>query len=146
MTCVNASQSAISRTDLLKRRDLTASIIGVFFAVYNELGHGFLEAIYELAMALALEQIGMTVERQKPIDVWFRGHRIGQYRADLVVDNTVLLELKAARNLDAAFEKQILNYLRGTDLEIGLLLNFGQRPEFRRFVFENSRKIRVHPR
>ena len=131
----------------LKHSELTEKIIGLFFDVYNELGHGFLEAVYAEAMALALGAAGLEVRREVEIPVWFRGKLIGDFRADLVVEEAVILELKAVRAIDQAFEKQLLNYLRATEFEIGLMLNFGQKPEFRRLVFENTRKkIRVHPR
>lgn len=136
----------VKPADFLKSRGLTEKIIGIFYEVYNELGFGFLEAVYEQAMSIALEQSGFKVQRQAPIPVWFRGCKIADYKADILVENEVLLELKAARSIDAAFEKQILNYLRATDVEVGLLLNFGHKPEFRRLVFENKRKIRVNPR
>ena len=131
----------------LKHHELTEKIIGVFYDVYNELGHGFLESVYEQALAFALVQAGMRVERQVPVSVWFRGQQIGDFRADLLVEGKVLLELKAARTIDQAHEKQLLNYLRATDIEVGLLLNFGVTPQFRRLVYENERKkIRVDPR
>lgn len=131
----------------LKHRELTEKIIGVFYDVYNELGHGFLETIYEQALAIALAQAGMKVERQVAVSVWFRSQQIGVFRADMRVDGKVLLELKAARTIDQAHEKQLLNYLRATDIEVGLLLNFGVKPQFRRLVYENERKkIRVDPR
>lgn len=131
----------------LQYRDLTDKIIGLFYDVYNELGHGFLESVYEHSMALALAQAGMIVESQVPVCVWFRGYRVGDFRADLLVENKILLELKAARSIDEAHEKQLLNYLRATDIEVGLLLNFGVKPQFRRLVYENERKkIRVDPR
>ena len=89
----------------------------------------------------------MKIERQVPVVVAFRGHQVGDFRADLLVEGKVLLELKAARAIDQAHEKQLLNYLRATDIEVGLLLNFGAKPQFRRLVYENDRKeIRVHPR
>ncbi len=136
-----------SGAESLKHRELTEKIIGAFYDVYNELGHGFLESVYEHALAIALVQAGMKVERQVPISVWFRGQQIGDFRADMVVDRNVLLELKAARTIEQAHEKQLLNYLRATDIEVGLLLNFGVKPEFRRLVYENERKkIRVDPR
>jgi len=106
-----------------------------------------LESVYEQALAIALAQAGMKVERQVAVAVWFRGQQIGDFRADMVVDRSVLLELKAARTIDQAHEKQLLNYLRATDIEVGLLLNFGVRAQFRRLVYENERKkIRVDPR
>ena len=128
-------------------RDLTDKIIGLFYDVYNELGHGFLESDYERSMALALIEAGSNVECQVPVCVWFRHQRVGDFRADLLVDGKVLLELKAARSIDEAHEKQLLHYLRATEIEVGLLLNFGIRPQFRRLVYENERKkIRVDPR
>jgi len=131
----------------LKHAELTEKIIGIFFDVYNELGHGFLESVYHNALYFALREALLEVECQVPIEVWYHGHQIGDFKVDMVVDNQVLLELKAARHIDLAHEKQILNYLRATQIEVGLLLNFGAKPEFRRFVFENERKeIRVNPR
>jgi GxxExxY protein len=98
-------------------------------------------------MAIALAEAGLGVQRQVPTPVWFRGRQIGDFRADILVDDLVLVELKAARGIDLAYEKQLLNYLRATEIEVGLLLNFGPKPEFRRFVFDNQRKqTRVHPR
>ena len=130
-----------------KHWDLCHDIVEVFYAVYNELGFGFFEAVYEEALALALIEGGFSVARQVPTPVWFRGRKIGDYKADLIVNNAVLLELKSVRSLDPAHEAQVLNYLRSTELEVALLLNFGPRPAFRRLVFENNRKaIRVHSR
>jgi GxxExxY protein len=133
--------------DPLQYRQLTEKILGIFYDVYNELGHGFLEQVYAHSMEHALTTAGLHVAREMPIAVWFRGFQVGDFKADLLVENKVLLELKAARTIDAAFEKQLLNYLRATEIETGLLLNFGNKPEFWRFAFENSRKrIRVYPR
>jgi len=130
-----------------KHWDLCHQIVGVFYAVYNELGHGFLEAVYEEALAIGLTEAGMHVVRQVETPIWFRGRTIGEYKADIVVNSEVLLELKAARVIDPAHEAQILNYLRATDIEVGLLLNFGPNLIFKRFVFENGNKgIRVHSR
>jgi len=132
--------------DLLQA-DLTEKIIGVFFDVYNELGHGFLESVYERALGIALAAAGIAVQHQVPISVWFLGQNVGDFKADMLAEKKVLLELKAARSIDLVHEKQLLNYLRATDVEVGLLLNFGLKPEFRRLVFENKRKqIRVDPR
>lgn len=130
-----------------KHWDLCHEIVGIFYAVYNELGHGFLEAVYEEALAIGLADAGMLASRQVPTPIWFRGRTIGEYKADLLVNNAVLIELKACKALDASHEAQILNYLRATDFEVGLLLNFGPKPQFKRFVFENTRKgIRVNSR
>ena len=131
----------------LKHGELTQRIIGMFYEVYNELGHGFLESVYEEGMAIALAQAGIRVERQYPLKVLFRGNVVGDFRADLIVERAVILELKAGSGIDGSHEAQLLNYLRATEIEVGLLLNFGPKPQFKRMVFENSRKqIRVHPR
>jgi GxxExxY protein len=120
--------------------DLTEKIIGVFYDVYKELGYGFLESVYEQAMFIALQERGLDVQRQVPVPVWFRGHRIGDFQADLVIARVVIVEMKAARNLDTPHEAQLLNYLRATEIELGLLLNFGPRPGIRRLAFSNERK------
>jgi GxxExxY protein len=131
----------------LKHEQLTEKIIGVFFDVYNELGYGFLESVYEESMGIALSDAGISIERQVPVPVWFRGREIGVFRADLLVDRKVLLELKSARSIESAHEAQLLHYLKATEVEIGLLLNFGHRAQFRRLIFDNPRKqIRENPR
>ncbi len=124
----------------LKHSELTERIIGVFYDVYNELGYGFLESTYAAAMTVALQQCGLAVAREVAVPVWFRGRKIGPYFADLMVERRVLLELKAARCIESAHEAQLLHYLRATDIEIGLLLNFGLQPQFRRLIFDNTRK------
>ncbi len=111
---------------------LTERIIGVFFEVYNELGAGFLEVVYRRAMALALHDAGLMVEAERAFDIRYRGVVIGHYRADLLVAGRVVVELKSAERLVAAHEAQLLNYLRVTGLPVGLLLNFGPKPEIRR--------------
>ena len=128
----------------LKHRELTETIIGVFYDVYNELGHGFLESVYEKAFEIALTLKGLDVLRQIEIPVWFRKQKVGDFVADVLINKCVLLELKAARTLDSAHEAQLLNYLRATEIEVGMLFNFGIKPEFRRLVFENSRKQVQH--
>ena len=127
---------------------LTEKVLGVYYDVYNEIGHGFLESVYNNCMFLALTKSGMAVRREVPVPVYFRGQDVGQFKADLVVEGCVLIELKAVHNLDRTHEAQVMNYLRATELEVGLLLNFGSpKPQFRRIVFENSsKKIRVYPR
>jgi GxxExxY protein len=130
----------------LKHFDLTEKIIGVFYDVYNELGHGFLESTYAEALVVALGQSGLSVAREVPVPVWFRGRKVGQYYADLVVEGLVLFELKAGRTLESTHEAQLLHYLCATEVEVGLLLNFGLRPQFRRLLFDNARKkIRENP-
>ena len=110
--------------------------------MFNELGSGFLESVYEAAMAIALTDSDLRFERQAPINVWFRGQQIGEFRADLVIEDAVIVELKAVQAIKPIHEAQILNYLRATDIEVGLLLNFGERPQFKRLAFDNSRKNR----
>ena len=130
----------------LKHGELTDRIIGIFYDVYNELGYGFLESVYEESLLIALREVGLTVDRQVPVPVWFRDHKVGDFRADLLVENRVLLELKSTRILESAHEAQLLHYLKSTEIEVGMLLNFGSRPQFRRLLFDNERKkIRVDP-
>ncbi|KQB37171.1 GxxExxY protein [Flavobacterium aquidurense] len=126
----------------LLHEELTDVIIKTFYEVYNELGYGFLERVYLNSLYLELKSRGLNVEGQRKIQVYYKGIEVGEYYADLIVENLVILELKAAESISPAFENQILNYLRGTNCEVGLLLNFGKKPEFRRKVFENSRKVR----
>ena len=128
---------------VLKHQELTAQIIRVFFEVYNELGFGFLESVYAEALASAFRQAGLTVEREMPLEVRFRGRVIGQFRADLMVGGAVLDETKACPSLHPAHNAQVLNYLRATVLEVGLLLNFGPRPGIKRLAFDNSRKVHL---
>jgi len=118
----------------------TEKIIGVFYDVYKELGYGFLESVYREAMRIALLQAGCAVETEIPINVSFRGTVVGVFRADLVVDRSILLELKTADELCKAHESQTLNYLRATTIEIALLLNFGPSPKVRRLVMRNAAK------
>ncbi len=124
----------------LLHQELTDKIIKTFYEVYNELGYGFLEKVYQNALFLELKNKGYKVEAQKKISVYYKGVEVGEYYADLIVEDLVILELKAADCIVKDFENQILNYLRGTDCEVGLLLNFGKKPEFKRKIFENNRK------
>ena len=114
--------------------------MGVFFEVYNELGHGFLESVYEAAFEVALVSNGMSVFRQIEVPVWFRGRKIGDFTADMLVEKSILLELKAGRSLDSGHEAQLLNYLRATEIEVGMLFSFGLKPEFKRLAYDNDRK------
>jgi GxxExxY protein len=130
-----------------KHKDITDKVIRVFYEVYNELGHGFLESVYERSLEIALTSLELKVCRQIQIPVWFRGKPVGDFTADMLIEECVLLELKAARALDSAHQAQLLNYLRATEIEVGLLLNFGLKPEFKRLIFDNPRKaIRGNPR
>ncbi|WP_240976641.1 GxxExxY protein [Flavobacterium rivulicola] len=129
----------------LLHKDLTDSVLKTFYEVYNELGYGFLEKVYHNALYIELKNKGLDVVSQKQIDVFYKGLKVGEYYADLIVENKVILELKAAEFVVEEFEIQLINYLRGTDCEVGLLLNFGKKPEFKRKIFENNRKIRKNP-
>jgi GxxExxY protein len=127
-------------TDRFKHKETTNIILKSFYEVYNELGDGFLESVYENALYIVLTGHGLCVERQKGINVFFRGTIIGDFKTDLIVDKKVIIELKAVRALDSADEAQLINYLKATNIEVGLLLNFGRKPEFKRFVYDNKRK------
>lgn len=125
---------------VLHHAELTEKIIGAFYGVYNELGPGFLESVYKRSMAIALSEIGLEIEVECPVPVSFRGQIVGDFRADITVENRVLLELKALKHIDTSNEGQILHYLRATQFEVGLLMNFGPKAEFRRFILENRNK------
>ena len=114
---------------------LSRRVIGAFYETYNELGHGFLESVYETALAIRLEESGFQIKRQVPIAVRFHRQVVGHFRADMLVDDRLLIEIKAAAQIAPAHEAQLINYLKATRISVGLLLNFGPRPEFRRRVF-----------
>lgn len=124
----------------LLHKELTEQIIKVFYDVYNELGYGFLEKVYQNSMYLELKERGFYVEANKQIKVYNKGTEVGLYYADLLVENKEILELKTSNAIIDEYENQIINYLKGTNIEVGLLLNFGVKPEFKRKVFNNSRK------
>lgn len=117
--------------------EITEKIIKAFYKVYNELGFGFLEKVYENALYLELEQMDLKCEKQKQIVVYYQDKVVGKYFADIIVENKVILELKAAESLREEHEFQLINYLKATDIEVGLLLNFGKKPHFKRKIFSN---------
>jgi len=123
-----------------KYNELTDKIIQAFYCVYNELGFGFLENVYQNALYFELLNKGFKVEPQKAIDVYYQTQLVGKYKADLVVNDLIILELKAVDYLVPEHELQLINYLKATDKEVGLLLNFGMKPEIRRKAFDNDRK------
>lgn len=123
----------------------TEKIIGAFFSVYNEMGSGFLEQVYENAMVLALRKLGLTVLQQAAVDVRYQNQVVGEYRVDLLVDARILVEIKATSSLASNHEAQLINYLKATGIPVGLLLNFGPRPQFKRRIYSEG-PIRVHPR
>jgi len=120
--------------------EITSIIIAAYYDVYNTLGYGFLEKVYENALILELQKRGLSVKQQMPIKVYYEGQVVGEYFADLLVNDLVILELKAAEQIIKAHEAQLTNYLKATDLEVGLILNFGPKAEFKRKIFSNNRK------
>ena len=120
--------------------EITSKILRAYFTVYNELGYGFSEKVYENAMCKEMHLLGLEFSKQLPIKVFYKGEIVGEFFADIVVNNTVIIELKACISLHEDHEHQLMNYLKATDAEVGLLLNFGKKPEFRRKVFSNREK------
>jgi len=123
-----------------KHTDITDKIISAFYTVYNTLGYGFLEKVYRNALTIEFRKLGLAVAPEAPIKVNYEGQVVGEYFADLLVADAVLVELKAARQLADQHEAQLLNYLKATPYEVGLLLNFGPKPEMRRKIYDNDRK------
>ncbi len=123
-----------------KHSEITELIIQAFYKVYNNLGYGFLERIYCRALAMELQALGLTVVEEARINVYYVGEIIGEYFADLLVADAVIVELKAVKKLVEDHEAQLLNYLKATRYEVGLLLNFGPKPEIKRKAFDNERK------
>lgn len=127
---------------MLKHAELTEIIIGAFYAVYNGLGYGFLEKVYENALAHELTKRGLRVKQQERILVHYDGRLVGDYYADILVEEKIILELKAAEELNEAFTAQLMmmNYLKATKCEVGYVLNFGPEPKYERRYFSNERK------
>ncbi|HVK96595.1 MAG TPA: GxxExxY protein [Flavisolibacter sp.] len=124
----------------MKHKEITEKIIAAFYKVYNTLGYGFLEKVYERAMLVELKEIGLLAESQRRILVYYFGNVVGDYTSDIVVENVVICELKAAECIVDEHEFQLINYLKATTIEVGLLLNFGKKPEIRRKIFDNDKK------
>jgi GxxExxY protein len=122
------------------QEEITGKIINAFYTVYNTLGYGFLEKVYENALKIELSRMDLKAESQKSIKVHYTGYEVGDYYADLIVNDLVILELKAAEALCEEHEAQLVNYLKATDIEVGLLLNFGKEAKFIRKVFTNKNK------
>ena len=127
----------------LLHRSITDAILKVYYDVYNELGYGFLEKVYQNAMYFELKSLGYKVEAQKQIKVYFKEQLVGEYFSDLLVEDKVIVELKATELLMNVHIAQIMNYLKATPIEVGLLLNFGEEPEFKRLIYTNDRKINL---
>jgi GxxExxY protein len=122
-------------------QDLAEKILKCYYNVYNRLGHGFLEKVYENALMIELNRYGLVAERQKKLTVFYLGQPVGEYFADMIVENKIILELKASATILEEHEYQLVNYLRATEIELGFLLNFGTTPEFKRKLFTNDRKV-----
>jgi GxxExxY protein len=123
-------------------QELTKSIIGIYYNVYNELGYGFLEKVYHRAMIIELNKNGYEVEHEKKIEVFYKNEVVGIYIPDLIINKSVILELKCVEYLIEAHENQLINYLKATECEVGLVLNFGKDPQFKRKIFTNDLKKR----
>jgi GxxExxY protein len=120
--------------------EITKEVINAFYHVYNNLGFGFLEKVYENALSNTLKKRGLQVQQQFPIIVYFDSEIVGEYIADLVVNECIIIELKALEEIHPRHEAQLLNYLRATHMEVGLILNFGEQPTFKRKILTNNRK------
>ena len=125
---------------MLQYEEITDKIISAFYKVYNTLGYGFLEKVYENALIHELTIQQLNAIGQLPIDVIYDQKKVGQYFADIIVDNKVIIEVKATETIAKEHELQIINYLKATNIEVGLLLNFGKKPEFKRKIFTNDFK------
>ena len=133
----------------MKHEEITEQIIKAFFKVYNTLGYGFLERVYLNALYIELVDAGFRVDKNKKVLVYYNGQVVGDYCSDLTVEDTIICELKTTESLSGENENQLVNYLKATDIEVGLLLNFGKRPEIRRKIYDNDKKswrtIRMTP-
>jgi len=124
----------------LLHEEITSIVINAFYQVYNTLGHGFLEKVYENAMMIELRKQGLHAKKQEPIIVYYDNQVVGDYNADILVEDTVILELKAVKEIIEKHEVQLVNYLKATEIEVGLLLNFGDEPQVKRKLFHNEFK------
>jgi len=131
----------MEENDELIPQELVDIVLKQFYRVYNDLGYGFLERVYQNALYFALLDEGLKCEAEKPIKVYFDGRVVGDYRADILVEDCVILELKAVDEFNPAFDSQLINYLKATDIEVGYVLNFGKKPKYSRKVYSNSRKF-----
>ena len=120
--------------------DLTKQIIRAAYDVFDELGHGFLESVYEKALEIALLEHGFDVVRQAAIPVYYYGEKVGDFRADLIVNRKIIIELKAVEKIQPIHEVQTVNYLKATKIEVGLIINFGEKLQIKRKVFSNEKK------
>ena len=126
--------------EVILYKELTDKVLRHFYRIYNDLGYGFLERVYKNALYYALVDDGLVCEAEKSIKVYHNKRIVGDYFCDLLVENCVMLELKTSVELRLADENQLMNYLKATDIEVGLLLNFGEKAQFKRKYFSNDRK------
>ncbi len=124
----------------MKHEEITEKIIKAFYKVYNTLGYGFLEKVYLNALLIELRKMGIKADKEKRVLVYYEGQVVGDYNADLTVEDVVICELKTSEQLYEGDEHQLVNYLKATEIEVGLLLNFGKRPEVKRKIYDNDRK------
>lgn len=124
----------------LLHSDITSLVIKAFFNVYNTLGFGFLEKVYQNSLLLELKNLGLDCSASVPIDVYYHNYRVGHYVADIIVNDLVIIEIKAAESISNEHEAQIINYLKATNIEVGMLLNFGKTAQFKRRVFSKAFK------
>jgi GxxExxY protein len=124
----------------MDRERVASLLVKSFYAVYNELGYGFLERNYENALALEIRSHGLLVEQQKPIEVFYRGQLVGSYFADLLIENCIIVEIKAVEQLVLEHEAQLLNYLKATNIDLGFVINFGRKPEVKRKIYNTIRR------
>ncbi len=119
----------------MKHREITEKIFRGFYTVYNNFGTGFLESVYENSLLIKLQNSGLKAHSQMPLSVYYREQVVGEFKADILVNDAVLLELKAVKRIEEVHKAQLINYLKVTGLEIGLILNFGNKPDFKRIIF-----------
>ncbi|HTM93578.1 MAG TPA: GxxExxY protein [Flavisolibacter sp.] len=124
----------------MKHEEITNKIIQAFFKVYNTLGYGFLEKVYRNALYIELIEMKLAVSMEKRIQVYYKTHVVGDFCSDIIVEDVVICELKTNENISEADENQLINYLKSTNIEVGLLLNFGKKPEVKRKVYDNEKK------
>jgi GxxExxY protein len=121
-------------------QELTKSVIGIYYNVYNELGFGFLEKVYHKSLLIELKRNGYKIDSEKKVNVYYKNEIVGEYIPDIIINDSVIVELKCVEYLTDIHENQLLNYLKATDCEVGLILNFGKDPQFIRKIFTNDLK------
>jgi GxxExxY protein len=125
---------------IFPHQELKKNIIGVYYDVYNELGYGFLEKVYHKAMLIELHKRGYVIESEKKLNVYYKNEIVGEYVPDIIINESVIVELKCVEYLIETHENQLLNYLKATNCEVGLILNFGKDPQLIRKIFTNDLK------